>query len=1591
MKKLYRFAPVFMIVTVILLQACSAKKNTAGSRFWQALNTRYNVYYHGKTNYDEQIKVLEDEYQDDYSQRLFVHPAEAKANPKAPQPGGSFDRTIEKMQKAIALHSIKKKPKKTGRSNDPKVKEWMSREEYNPFLHNAWYLLAKSEYMKGDFLNAAATFRYISRHFPWKEDLAVESQVWEALCYCALGWTNEADNVLAHVHIEKIENKRIRALANMAFADYYMKDNRNEQAIPYLAKAAMEAKGSQKVRLNFLLGQLYEEAGDNARAYQAYKKAGSSSSSTYRTKFNARIKQSAVFSGSNVSGEVKALRNMARYDRNKEYLDQIYYAIGNLYLSRQDTVHAIENYVKAAEKSTRNGVDKAISQLTLGGVYFAQHKYDKAQPCYAEAIPLINETYPNYKMLKHRSDVLDELAVYSQNVTLQDSLLKLSKLPLDEQKKVIKKIIDELKKKEKEEEEAAKREEYMAQQAANGNNLPQGNKNQPTTYQINNDNSWYFYNTATKNAGKTAFQQQWGNRKLEDNWRRRNKNTFSLGDDTDSDSNAPADSTAAAAADTTQVDKEALKRAEDPHYEEYYLKQIPSTEEQVQAAHDVIMEGLYNMGVILKDKLEDMDAAEYQFLELQRRYPENTYRLDSYYNMYLMYMRYGKTSKAEECRDIILAEFADSKYGQAMQDPNYLDNLKNMESDQEAMYAQAYSDYLNNNNEAVHDAYAAMMSKYPLSKIMPKFMFIDALSYVTQKDYDQFKATLKDMLQRYPETDITPVASGIMKNLNSGRKLNGGSSNTRGMIWSMRLGNDTTPADLERKFTPFKEDLDKPHVFILLYPTDSISSNMLLYEVARHNFNSFVVKDYDLEQMTFGRLGLLVVKGMANYDEAVHYRSVYEANKEKVIPDDLHKVLISENNFQLLLNEGRSFEDYFNYLESKNDSIVEGKVPGLDEVKKANAALEGDTVVESASGNMIKHVVKSGDKLSKLATTYGVTVADIQKANNMTDDKIKIGDTLLIPVKNEEAKDAETADKAAEQAKKEAEAKAKKEAEAKKKAEEQAKKEAEAAAKKEAEAKKKAEEQAKKEAEARAKKEAEAAKKAEAQPQQTATIEGDVIKHVVKSGDKLGKLATTYGVTVDDIKKANNLPDDRIRLGQTLLIPAKAAGNNQANTPSTSYVEHMVKPGESLGKIAMAYGVTVADIKKTNGLSSDKIRMGQTLRIPVKNEDVPAPGTGIVTPPGSNKQQPAAGSLGQADSDPAGEPRPMPGEEPNIAAGGNDGSQPAVTDGNKDENQDGEKKDIDEKKRTTKSREQLMREQREKREQALREREERQKAERENAEAKNEAQPAADGKTADGKKDDSKTVDDKKQQAAAKKAAEAKKKEEEKIRKEQAKKAQQEQKAKLKQEEEQRKQEEARLKNQLKQEQREAKAREKAEEARLKATENVDKKRMKELEKIEKHKQDSIKRAEKEADKLLAKQQKAIEDSIARMEKAREDSLDALDQARIDARKQMEKSRADIEREKAQAKIDARKQQEKERKERMKAKEEERKQKAKERKEREKEREKARKEREKQRKAEAKEKERLQKEKEREREQARKEREREREEARKQRERERKK
>ena len=145
---------IAVITSIAALSSCSPKKNTAASRKYQAFITRYNIYYNGDTHFKETLKEMEGKYEDDYSQLLYMHPTEARINTKAPQPNGNFDRSIEKAQKAIQLRSITKRPKKKSGKQDAKYKEWLKREEYNPFLHNAWMMMGRSQFIATAFFSS---------------------------------------------------------------------------------------------------------------------------------------------------------------------------------------------------------------------------------------------------------------------------------------------------------------------------------------------------------------------------------------------------------------------------------------------------------------------------------------------------------------------------------------------------------------------------------------------------------------------------------------------------------------------------------------------------------------------------------------------------------------------------------------------------------------------------------------------------------------------------------------------------------------------------------------------------------------------------------------------------------------------------------------------------------------------------------------------------------------------------------------------------------------------------------------------------------------------------------------------------------------------------------------------------------------------------------------------------------------------------------------------------------------------------------------------------------------------------------------------
>ncbi|MDD7631178.1 MAG: hypothetical protein SOY43_09285 [Parabacteroides sp.] len=941
------FYYISICFAAFLLWSCSTKKNTKATRFYHAFNSRYNIYFNGKTAFDEALKAMQDGYKENYSDQILMYPISAQPKEKQTT-GGPFDRAIEKGNKAIKLHSIKAKPpKKPGWKNNPKQRAWQEQEEYNPFLKHCWLLVGEAQFYNADFLQASATFSYIARHYAGDEEMVAEARLWQARSYAEMGWFYEAEDILSKLNTNGIPKKNLNQYAAV-YADYLIKEKRFEDAIPYLKTAIKaEKNGKQRARMRYLLGQLYADQELDGLAYQAFQQV-IRSNPPYELEFAARIRQTEVFAGRDYQKVVKTLKRMAKSQKNQDYLDQVYYALGNVYLNRADTTNAITYYQLGIDSSKQNGMDKALCQIKLGDLYFQMRDYIHAQPCFSGALAGIQKEYKDYPRVSKLSAVLDELVVHAEAVHQQDSLQALAKMPEAERLAVIDKAIADLIKQEEEEKKQAEKEAYLADQEAKGTGIdrPGTETNAIVLPTGSNGSTFYFYNPQTVAQGKTQFQKKWGRRTLEDNWRRKKKELTTFSD--------PADTEMADAATETDLGAEGQAlptdslesgmdpvAADDPHQREYYLQQLPFTQEDIDASNVIIIDGLYNMAMIYKDKLEDLSLSVEGFEELERRFPENEHLLESYYQVYLIALRTHDEALAAAYKQKLIDKFADSDYAVAIADPNYEYNIRMMDAVQDSIYEQTYTAYLADDTTLVRRNYQQVSEKYPLANLLPKFMFLEALTYVQAGDPEGFKAALKALLEKYPKADVSELAGEMLKGVLRGRAMVQGG--VRGMSWDLRFGvgedGSLSAADSARVFTA---EPNTPYKLLLMYPEGSVDKNQLLFAVAAYNFANFMVKEFDLTFQTAGPIEMLQVSGFVNFDEILHYyKLIYGPDGYASALDRAISVLpISDDNYETLMH-GKTLDEYITFFAEHFGELA----PEL--VARWQARMEEETTPES--------------------------------------------------------------------------------------------------------------------------------------------------------------------------------------------------------------------------------------------------------------------------------------------------------------------------------------------------------------------------------------------------------------------------------------------------------------------------------------------------------------------------------------------------------------------------------------------------------------------------------------------------------------------
>lgn len=877
---------ILLALAICCLMSCSTKKNTGLSRTYHQMQTKYNIYHNGAISFQEGEEAIMEANKDDFSSILNLYPISNHETTTAAT--AQMDRTIEKCRKCIKLHSIKARPKINydKRRNNPKYAAWLEQEEFNNQLGNAWMMLAMAEFHKGEFLGSISTFNYITRHYSNDADMVARCQLWIARAYAELGWLYEAEDVLNKVQVDNLSRKNAPLYAAVN-ANIMLKTKQYKEAIPFIKIAIPnEKKNMYRPRFQFVLGQLYQMLGEKTLAKQAFEKLLKMQPSN-EMDFNARLRIAQLNPDNKEA--IKQLTQMAKLDKNKDLLDQIYGTIGHIYLAQKDTTKAIEYYNKAIESSTQNGLEKANILVIAGDLYYQQRDYIKASPCYKEATQILSAESEQYARIQRRSETLDELVVEYSVVQLQDSLQALAQLSPEQQRTVADSIVARLI---RAEQLALEKEEQAAREAANNS----GTRSVNTSNMIGGAQSrdWYFYNPQLLRSGQQTFRSQWGNRTLEDNWRRLSKAATSseLAELDPSNTDSITNNTDTSTHTTTVTDI---------HNPEYYLQQIPKTTAEIEQSNQLIANALYNMVYIYRDRVGDQELSDQTFQEFCRRFPQHQLLVDLYYMQYLTALKTNNTTQAEEYRLAIIQLFPNSNEAYIVSQPNYFDKLRRMSQEQDSLYALTYNAYCQSQFELVKTNKIYAETNYPLSPLMPRFMFLNAIATAKTEGQNAFITQLQDMVSKYPDNELAAMAKDMLALMGQGAESQEG--DMASLQAKRNIDNDDLTEDsIEIQFDATS---NTPALVVLIIQQDEKQLNQLLYDIALFNFSQFMIKDFDLKQvLNFSNTqSAIIISGFDKMEEAQWYIDLLNKNPEtyqQITNNNIQIVKITTTNYELI-------------------------------------------------------------------------------------------------------------------------------------------------------------------------------------------------------------------------------------------------------------------------------------------------------------------------------------------------------------------------------------------------------------------------------------------------------------------------------------------------------------------------------------------------------------------------------------------------------------------------------------------------------------------------------------------------------------------
>ena len=874
---LRRFLILFAIIG--FTAGCSTKKNTALRRGFHNMTAHYNVYFNGNESLKKGVQKILDGAKDNYAAILPVFKDDDEAMSRSVS--SEMEKGITKSVKLIKQHSITAKPQRRDskwwlftKAQKKKDKEFYKRKEFCDWVDDAYLLMGRCHYYKMDFDGALKSLDIVLRDFP-NDGLKPEALLWSARCNNRLKKYAETKRFLGMLELEKNLTAKMNIHRNLIYADYCIKQNRYEEALKTLQSTVKLIRSkSGRSRYLYIMAQLCQKLGKSSDAYRYFTEV-TESNAPYEMSFNAKISMAVAFSGSDPSSVEGKLLKMAKDDKNVEYYDQIYYALGKVAQNAKKTDKAEEYYKKSVSFSSSNETQTAMAMLALAEIYFGKANYPLSKCYYDSTMQHLPSSYEEYQKVNLKFQNLTALIENLEVVRTEDSLRRVASMNEKDRTAYIEKIIDDLDKREKAEKSRQLAEKVNNQRVYNYGQddiRMGGSENQGGT------GKWYFYNPTSISLGQSEFIRKWGKRRLEDNWRRKSKAIVI--------ENVLEASNANTSTDTTGGKMDKKKK-------EYYLKNLPMTDSLMRRSKARADQSFLNVGDIYSDKIQDYKQATKTLEALCDRKPSDEILLAAYVSLYHLSESTGNAAEAARYKKLIMEKFPNSKDAKMIGDPNYLAQIKESQRAVKTAYDQAYFQFKSQDYEGAASSIRSAKQSFANNPIEDKFnyLYIKVLANLGRKD--EYKFALADFIAKHPESELKKYVIELQAGLKQ--------------------------AEEKKKYeeTEIYFDNDKSDHFFVFLPKDKKTDFAALkFELTKFNTDKYLQNNLVISQQDVNQSQSLVVKSLENKQMAILYLNTLRntwAYVKGLKPEEFSMFVISADNYSTLLKD-KNIEKYLKYF-----------------------------------------------------------------------------------------------------------------------------------------------------------------------------------------------------------------------------------------------------------------------------------------------------------------------------------------------------------------------------------------------------------------------------------------------------------------------------------------------------------------------------------------------------------------------------------------------------------------------------------------------------------------------------------------------------